>query len=142
MAVPLVKFMGRRTSPSGRGPLHWGRADIDGAPFCGPPLPPMPEEEIESRSVRVADPCNRIFDLQDPAENTAYLDILDGIANGWFQLLHRQFLETRIKRKDPNTGDIIISTQLRVYMEWIEKRMIDGKPNLSQRPYLGQPNDD
>src|SRR5688572_24883504 len=70
--------------------LHWGRADLDGAPFRGPLPPYLQGEEFEERVVRVADARAEYFDLNVPEQKKAFLQVLDGTANGWFQLVFIQ----------------------------------------------------
>lgn len=143
MSTPssLVKFMNRRSSPGGHGPLHWGRADLDGAPYRGQFLPPMPEEELENRLVRTANPQIRTFDLADPDDAKAYVDVLDMIANKWATLIYREHLKTTIKRIDRDNHTVTTEIKLKVYVEWAVWEMIDGQPMHSQRPYLGRSND-
>jgi hypothetical protein len=136
----LFKFM-QNVNGGDRGHLHWGRADIDGAPFRGHTIPMAPEDELANRLTRVADPKNQIFDLSDPTQNRAYLDVLDKIVNGWGQLLNRsrRTVIHRIKLKE--TGEKVARMQVLMYVEWIEYFMEDGKPFMSQRPYIGRPNE-
>ena len=114
MASSLVKFMNRRVNGNGRGQVFWSRADRDGAPFRGQAAPMFTEEEFDEKLVRVYDPKNGVFDVTDKEENDRYLEILDGISNGWFQLVYinRQFDE---------------GSRL-VYVEWLESYMEDGSP--------------
>lgn len=110
MPLPsLVRFQNRGNSRGQR--LFWGRVDVDGLPYRGEHAPLMPEAEYEQRAVRVADVRNSFFDVNDAAQNQAYLDVLECCANGWFQLLH-------IVRFWNNT------TQH--YIEWAEFYMQDG----------------
>jgi len=83
----LIKFT-NRTDGNGRGKVYWGRADRDGLPFRGAAAPTYTEDEFQDRVVRVADPKNGTFDTGDEEQNKQYLAVLDGIANGWFQLIH------------------------------------------------------
>ncbi len=131
-ATGLIKYM-NQTNGGKRGSLHWGRADIDGAPFRGELPPMLPEEELDERLVRIADPRNRVFDLSDPTDNAAYLEAVDKIVNKWGHLMYIKRVVTRNKKTD--------AIKVRVYMEWVEFYMEDGQPMHSQRPYIGKPND-
>ena len=137
-STSLVRFMDNVNGGS-RGRLYWGRADIDGAPFRGNAPPTGTEEELESRLARVHDSKNRIFDTSDPDENAAYLDVMDKIVNGWAQCLHRHHDHIRERIRG---ADGVRRTRMKVliYIEWIEWYMEDGKPNQSQRPYIGRSN--
>jgi hypothetical protein len=117
MPSSLVKFSNRTTS-AGRN-LWWNRAEIDGLPFRGPFAPIMPEEEYEARVVRVADARNAFFDVTDAQENKLYLDVLECVFNGWFQMIHLE----RFWRQ----------TTLH-YVEWVEYYLEDG----TRTPYSGQ----
>lgn len=119
MSGSLVRFM-NRTKDSGGQPLHWGRATLDGAPFRGP-SPMFTGEEFEDRVVKVADPHNGVFDITKPEENTAYLAVLDGAANGWFRILY-------IKRP----GEYDPKDKAKAYVEWVEYFMEDG----SRTPFM------
>ena len=87
MSTSLVKFFNRTTSNNGN-KLFWDRAAVDGLPFRGPYAPVMPEEEFEARVVRVADARNGFFDVQNPEENRAFLQVVDACFNGWFQCVY------------------------------------------------------
>jgi len=115
MSSSLVKFMNRTVNGNGRGKVFWGRAEADGAPFRGPEAPMLTNQEYDDRLVRVHDPKNGIFDVTNEEENKKYLEIMDGLANGWYQLIYinRQFDETKSL----------------VYVEWLESYMEDGSPN-------------
>jgi hypothetical protein len=134
----LVKFVNEVNGGS-RGRLHWGRSDIDGAPFRGDAPPTGTEEELEARLTRVHDPKNRTFDTTEPTDNAAYLTVMDKIVNGWAQCLHRFHRHCVEKTRDAN-GVMKTRMKVLVYIEWVEYYMEDGKPNLSQRPYLGKSN--
>ena len=110
MPSSLVKFSDRKDSGDGR-KLYWGRADTDGLPFRGNHAPIMPDEEYEARVVRVADPKNGFFDVTDATQNKAFLDVLDGICNGWFKLI---FIERFHKETSKH------------YVEWVEYYLEDG----------------
>lgn len=114
----LVKFANRKDG-NGRGELFWSRSDIDGLPFRGSAPPLYKEEEYEDRVVRVNDFRNAIFDTENAEQNEQYRKVMDGIANNWFQLVH---IDRQLK--PDNNG-------YRIYVEWIEPFLEDGKPNLS-----------
>ena len=132
----LVKFVNRTGDSNGRGKLHWQRADIDGAPYRGTP-PSFTQDEWDERVVKVADPRNGTFVTSDAVQNKSYLEVLDGIANGWFQLI---FIE---RWREPN------EKHHTVYVEWLEYFMEDGSrapavqagalsygsPNISTPPH-------
>jgi hypothetical protein len=109
----LARFM-NRTKDDGGQSLHWGRAALDGAPFRGP-APMLMGEEFEERVVRVADPHAEEFDTADPAQKKLYLNVLDGAANQWFQILY-------IKRP----GEYDKNRPRVAYVEWLEYFMEDG----------------
>jgi hypothetical protein len=115
MSNSLVKFTNRKDG-NGRGQLFWNRADLDGLPFRGEQAPLLRTEEYEERVVRVADPKNGTFYTGDPDQNAAYLKVLDGVSNSWYQLL---FIE-----RWRNDGD----KHHHVYVEWLEYFLEDGKP--------------
>jgi hypothetical protein len=127
--MSLVKFS-NRTQHNGQR-IHWGRSGEDGLPFRGQQAPMYTQEEWEEKTVKVADPHNGHFDTSDPEQNKKYLEVLDGITNGWFQCIY-------IKRQyDPE--------QKMVYVEWVEYFLEDG----NRAPFMtagqmellnGQPN--
>lgn len=108
----LQKFFDRRES-NGK-PLFWGRASSDGAPFRGAPPPLLTEDEFEQRVVRTADVRAAFFNVAIEDEKRAYLDVLDGVANGWFRLVYRKMF---YRRKPPVH-----------YVEWVEFYLEDGAP--------------
>jgi len=114
MSNSLIKFTNQKDG-NGRGQLFWSRADVDGLPFRGATPPLLRSEEYEERVVRVADPKNATFYTGDTAQNAAYLKVMDGIANAWYQLV---FVERW--RED---GD----KHHHVYIEWLEYYLEDGK---------------
>ena len=93
----------------------------------------LPDEELDDRLTRVADPHNRLFDLSVPEDNTDYLRVVDMIVN---KLAHPLWVK-RVVTRNKQTDRI----KVRVYLEWVEIFMEDGQPMHSQRPYLGFPND-
>lgn len=116
MSTSLAKFRNRRTDANGK-PLHWGRAAIDGAPFRGHSVPMLTEDEYDDRIYRAREPHAEFFDISDSAELAAYLDVWDGIHNGWYRL-------TYIERFWKGTT--------RHYVEWVQYYLEDGQPT----PYL------
>lgn len=121
MTNSLVKFTSRKDG-NGRGELFWGRAGVDGLPFRGQAAPSYREEEYDERVVRVADPKNGTFYTGDEEQNKAYLKIMDGITNGWFQMI---FID-----RWRDEGD----TNHRIYMEWVEYFLEDGTGTPYQQP--------
>ena len=121
MTNSLVKFTNRKDG-NGRGELFWGREGVDGLPFRGQAAPSYREEEFEERIVRVADPKNGTFYTGDEEQNKAYLKIMDGITNGWFQMI---FID-----RWRDEGD----TNHRIYMEWVEYFLEDGTGTPYQQP--------
>lgn len=117
MSSSLLKFIGDR-GDNQRGQLHWGRADLDGAPFRARNgvVPLLRNDEMDERLVRIADPRNGLFYTGDPEENAKYLKVMDGIANNWYQQVY-------IKRWRKKGND-----HPHVYIEWLEYYMEDGKP--------------
>jgi hypothetical protein len=134
-ATPLVKFADQRNGGNGR-QLFWGRSDVDNAPFRGVSSPReiMTQDEMEDRLVRVRDPHNRLFDLSDPADNTAYMAVVDKVVNGWAQMM---FVK-RVLSRNKKTGRV----RVQVYCEWIQPYMEDGKPAMAQRPLASAPNEE
>ena len=111
----LVKFSNRQKS-GGRS-LFWGRSDVDGLPFRGTNPPSYTEEEFEERTVRVRDFRNSFFDISNPEDNKTFCDVMDCIANGWFQLVHiDRFWKGSTKH----------------YVEWLEFYLEDG----SRTPFV------
>lgn len=110
MQSSLVKFKGRTEENGQR--LFWGRASLDGAPFRGQAAPLLRDEEYEERAVKIADPHAEEFDIRDPGQKAKYLEVLDGIANGWYQLVFIQRFHEGTKH----------------YIEWNQYYMQDGSP--------------
>ena len=107
----LIKFV-NRCQDNGRGKVFWHRLNEDGLPFRGASAPFFTEEEFEDRLTKVADPKNGVFDITDAEQNTRYLEILDGITNGWFQLI---FINRQYDKE-----------KKLVYIEWVEYFLEDG----------------
>jgi hypothetical protein len=121
----LVKFFSE-TKGNGRGPIHWGRAGEDGAPFRGDVPTGMTEDEFSQRLAKVADSKNGTFDTSKSDENKAYLHILDKITNQWADCL---FVDRRF---DENTGHWL------VYIEWVEYYMEDGTAAAAQSAQMSR----
>ncbi len=112
--MSLAKFYNRDQTPDGE-KLHWGRAGRDGLPFRGEHAPMYTDEEFEAKVHKVADPKADTFDLSDPAEKKRYLDVVDGIVNGWFQGL---FIQRWRSKKNER--------RVFVHVEWVEYFLEDG----------------
>lgn len=91
--------------------LFWGRAAQDGAPFRGAAPPLFTDDEYDQRVVRVVDVRAEFFNLDEAADKAAYLEVLDGVANGWFTMI---FIERF--RGGANAH----------YVEWAEFYLEDG----------------
>lgn len=113
MPHSLVKYAQTQKKTADGRQLFWGRAEQDGLPFRGIQPPVMPDEEYESRAVRVADVKNGIFDVTIPEQNAEYVRVLDACMNGWYKCLHVE----RFVNKEPKH-----------YIEWAEFYMEDGAP--------------
>ena len=98
MPHSLVKYAQTQKKTADGRQLFWGRAEQDGLPFRGIQPPVMPDEEYESRAVRVADVKNGIFDVTIPEQNAEYVKVLDACINGWYKCLHVE----RFVNKEPN----------------------------------------
>jgi hypothetical protein len=118
--MSLVKFSNRHIHNGKR--LHWARAEEDGLPFRGSFAPVYTQEEFENRVVKVGDPHAETFDLSNQEQKALYLSVLDGIVNGWFQLLHIDRWKT-----DTNVYGF-------VWVEWVEFFLEDGHAT----PYMSQ----
>lgn len=86
--MSLLKY--RDQSSSHRGPIHWQRADIDGAPYRGPEIPLLREEEFEAYAERERDIHVAVFELWNPDHLAKYQEILDKVGNEWYTLLKDQ----------------------------------------------------
>jgi hypothetical protein len=106
----LVKFVDT-TSRNGQ-KIWWHRSNIDGLPFRGPQPPIMPDEEYESRAVRVADVRNGFFDTTSVEQNKQFCEVMECCFNGWFQMVYIERFWNG-------------STQH--YVEWAEYYMEDGQ---------------
>ena len=126
----LVKFMAQQSNGTGgnghgNGRLHWGRADIDGAPFRGPVPPMLHGDEATERLARVPDAHFEEFDLSDAAQKKAYLDVIERFATGWAQCT---FIERRYDEK---------TRSYKVAVEWMQYYMQDGLPTHAQQAEEG-----
>jgi len=121
MATSLIKFASQKEGNE-RGRLFWDRADVDGLPFRGHQAPAYRNEEYEDRLVRIADPKNATFYTGDPVQNQAYLKVMDGVSNSWYQL---SFIERWREVKDIHHY---------IYVEWLEYFLEDGNPCLIPSP--------
>lgn len=124
MSSSLVKFFGKQSPGKAAGAstdqrVYWNRAERDGLPFIGANPPMLTDEEYEERVTRVAYPQNGYFDSLDPIENAAYMEIIDGVLNGWYQLIHLQRFWQRTTKH---------------YIEWSAYYMQDGS-RMSQTMY-------
>lgn len=100
-------------------PLHWGRAEIDGAPFRGPTPPLLREEEMEAAVERVEDVHFGLFDTSKPNKlqgNRTYREVMEGVVSGLYKLTADRIF---IKAKDPKTGMF----KVLIYTEWAEPFM-------------------
>ncbi len=110
--MSLAKFSNRRVHRGKK--LFWGRSSEDGLPYRGPFAPSYTQEEFEDRTAKVGDPHAETFDLSKKEHKAVYLQVLDGIVNGWFQCLYVKRWET----KDNVDGFARI--------EWVEFFLEDG----------------
>jgi len=108
MSDGLVKF--RDVQKTGDRSLYWSRASIDGAPLRARAAPTYTEQEFEEKVVRVKDFQFRKFRMRNREDRKAYREVMDRIANGWYQLVHIR----RNWRKEV------------FYVEWVEFYMEDG----------------
>lgn len=148
--MSLLKFIATHREDSKGTPIGWGRAETDGAPFRGGPLVGITEEEYEARVKRVSDPHVQLFDLSNPTDQAAYIEVLDKVANGWGVWFpnppQRIVLKTKRILAD---GTVELDVKVKVYAEWLLYYMQDGvqtnRPaNMvtsehGAMPYDGQP---
>lgn len=112
--MSLAKFSNRHVHRGKK--IHWSRAAVDGLPYRGAFAPMYTQDEFEEKVVKVGDPHAETFDMRDPDSKTAYLNVLDGIVNGWFQCLYIRRWET-----DANIDGF-------ARIEWVEFFLEDGNP--------------
>jgi hypothetical protein len=98
--------------------VYFNRVAVDGIPFRGQ-APLLKSSEAEERLTQVNDAKNGTFYTGDPVQNAAYLEVVDRIANSWYQLI---FVD-----RWRNDGD----NHHYVYIEWVERYMQDTRPQLS-----------
>ena len=84
----FVKFQGLGEMGGGS-PFAWGRADIDQAPYRGPQLPLLKNEEAESLLERAVDCFHGTFDTSLPDQRIyghTLQEIIDRKGNGWYTI--------------------------------------------------------
>lgn len=117
----------RHQKKLGDQPLHWARADLDGAPYIGTP-PLMNQQELEAKSERVGSFCFGLFDTSQPEqrhfENT-YQEVMERVVGGWYQLLMEPQRRWVVSKR---TGKL----KVMVYIEWTVPAM---KFNESSRGF-------
>lgn len=113
-SATAVKFSGVNADPQGR-PLHWHRAGLDHLPFRGTP-PLLREAEMEENLVTTSDIKNGTFFVGDVEQNARYLELLEKVANGWYQIIYID----RYRKPD--------DTYYTVYIEWAERYLENGQP--------------
>lgn len=96
--------------------LKWGRADIDGAPFkpSGKAVPLLRNDEFEALAERIPNCRARTFCMGDEKDAEEYVDILNAIRSGWFELLGPR----EYKWETINGKPVMF-----VYIEWSEPHM-------------------
>lgn len=110
-------FEQARRNGAANADVYFNRVSLDGVPFRGE-APLLKNSEADDRLVQVADAKNGTFYTGDPVANASYLEIMDRIANSWYQLI---FVE-----RWRNDGD----NYHHVYIEWLERYMQDTKAQL------------
>jgi hypothetical protein len=73
---------------TGQGDLHWGRYQIDGLPYRGS-AEPMTNEEFDQKVGIAKDYFVKTFKLWDEAELAEYQKVMDGAANGVYEIYDR-----------------------------------------------------
>lgn len=88
--IGLVKYRGQRPEfmQEGFGDLHWGRYKTDGMPYRGDPVP-MTQEEFDDKVGVARDYFVRTFRLWEDDDREKYRAIMDGAANGTYQIYDR-----------------------------------------------------
>lgn len=107
-----------RAATDGQAPMSdllWGRIEQDGLPFEGSPRALLREQEIQDRQVTVRKAYNRIFDLSDPDDNKAYLEVLEASANVWWEVRYHDLWR--------NPGE----NHMHAYVEWFIPVITDGE---------------
>jgi hypothetical protein len=136
MATSLVKFSNQRmANGNGKDRLFWGRVEEDGLPYRGTSPPMMTGPEFEEALVANGDFHKRTFDLSLPDDSKAYDEIMDRVASGWYRLgpdpqgnNPKKFF-TKVRYRDPQTGERRVRVLVQVYVEWYERFMQDGRVN-------------
>lgn len=75
---------------TGQENLHWGRAAQDNAPYRGPQLPLLKEEEAEALLEKSYDVGQGTFDTTQPEQKhcgCTLREVLERTKNGWYELL-------------------------------------------------------
>lgn len=114
-----MSFLKFKQNGDGPRPVHWSRAERDGAPFRGRSVPLLREEEYEEFAERVHD-CRfgtfRVTDREQRIHGRTYIEVLEGITNGWWRLLSpRQY-----QWWTPPGSE---APEMLVYIEWSEPYM-------------------
>jgi|SRR6187399_2203714 len=126
--MSILRFSTERKAKKGGKPLHWGRAETDGAPFRGNP-PLLREEEFDDKTIRSCDCFAATFDTSKPESKKhgrTYHEVLDGISNDWFFQLSqpmRRWVRNRRTRK----------WKVLVYIEWAEP-YVETRPTDQANP--------
>ena len=77
----------------GSGNIRWGRADLDRAPYRGPQLPLLKEEEAEQLLEKAYDAFYGTFDTSNPLHQQmghTLQTVIDRSANDWYKILSWQ----------------------------------------------------
>lgn len=94
---------------NGRGPLAFGRAHLDGAPFRGPALP-LRDEEYQDYTEEVLDFDMGIFDIRVPEEYARVREIFDRAANNWYRIVD---YDKQWEEREDGTKTVI------VFVSWV-----------------------
>lgn len=91
--MSIIKYLSEKgPDKDPRGPLFWGRAKIDGAPFRGTQPPLLRDEEFRKLAERVYDAGVKVFRLWEPDELEEYTLIVDRIINNYYRPIRREYL--------------------------------------------------
>lgn len=128
MSDPLVRLANRAAADDDGLQTFWGRAHLDGMPYRGRKDPLLTDAEFEEKTSVRRKVRHGFFNLKNEDEANNYLNVLDGVANGWYVLWTKQ---TDV---DLRTG------AARAYLEWVESYLEDGSPTPDGRTevYGGQ----
>ena len=85
--------------------LYFGRADVDGMPFVGPPIPFNQEAEYEELTDVDFNSDVRIFDIGDDEQRAAFRTVVEAAANGWYKIHVMQHKFSN--RKDGSTTVLV-----------------------------------